>query len=67
MGKVNFRSRIFSFGQQVFPKRTNSTSLVGIDAETAGTAKTTFGRERLEGDDGGGAPLIKRDKHQTAD
>ena len=51
-----------------FPKETNNTSLVGIDAKTAGTAKTTFGRERFEwmaiGD---GAPLIKRDKHQTAD
>ena len=46
-----------------FPKETNNTSLVGIDAKTAGTAKTTFGRERFEG----GAPLIKRDKHQTAD
>ena len=45
------------------PKQTNNTSLVWIDAETAGTAKTTFGRERFEG----GAPLIKRDKHQTAD
>ena len=31
-----------------FPKETNNTSLVGIDAKTAGTAKTTFGRERFE-------------------
>ena len=38
----NVRNRL------VFPKETNNTSLVGIDAKTAGTAKTTFGRERFE-------------------